>query len=461
MLKVPYLIAAAIAASSLVQAREAADAIVRSATPIIFEVPTGDTTRRVLQTVLDAAGVRYGLEQAPLTANAALIDFGRAPERTIELSGMRLGDALDAIVREDPRYEWTESNGRILVRLAAGREASALDARVGRFTVNHASYSDALARLTAAIDPSRPAPALGHLTAGFSLGDMSRTPPPPKAEPRISLTLDGAPVVEILDAIARAHGALSWHVSYGRGPVDLDHASITLTSGPASATAESTYAKSDAALARTRLVVPVIHSLDSTLTLYTRRARILAGIEFLPGDADRPSAGAAALLDLTGVAPAEAVARIVALDSRFEWEEAGGIFYVHPRLEHAVQPSLLDRNLETITFTNQTAEGVLGALAKVLGAKHAGRASSAGSLVDVDPAEQARLIAEGRAKTISLTVTDNTLREVLNTVCRAHGTLSWKFRTAMSQQGQVSYSIDFESYDGWSVSTTFWPAPSF
>jgi hypothetical protein len=73
----------------------------------------------------------------------------------------------------------------------------------------------------------------------------------------------------------------------------------------------------------------------------------------------------------------------------------------------------------------------------------------------VDEKEQRRRIAEGRAKTISLTLANSTLREILNAVCRTHGTLSWSLRPHGGPAGQRTYTIALESYDGWSASKTF------
>jgi hypothetical protein len=151
----------------MAQQPKAADAIVRSGIPVVLEMPPGDMTFNVIGRVLQTASVPHGIEQAPHTADAAPIDFGRRPSRVVRLDGMPVGEALDTILKEDPRYEWTETDGRILVRAAAAR-GGALDTRVGRFAVTDVSFIDALTALVRAIDPLRPRPDVMRFGLSFA-----------------------------------------------------------------------------------------------------------------------------------------------------------------------------------------------------------------------------------------------------------------------------------------------------
>lgn len=450
--------------AAMAQPLRAADAIVRSGRPVVLEVPPGDMTFNVIGQVLQGAGVPHGIEQAPRMADVAPVDLARRPSRVVRLDGMRVGEALDTITREDPRYEWTEADGRILVRAAAAR-GGALDARVDRFALTDVSFLEALSALVRAIDPSRPQPDV--MRFGLSLEAGGQKPAPADgsrgAEPRIgaderliTLAMDGATLRDILDAIAQAHGELSWSVAYDPGGMRVEDATIWLGGRGVAAMAPSAHAEREAARMRDRdrIIVPIVGSLQGMLSLYTQRARVRTGIELLSDSApalflDVPR------LDLTDVPPAAAIARIVAFDSRFDWVDANGIFNVRPKTEHAAGPSMLEQPIETFSVTEVTAEGALDAIGRLLGAVSAGAGSGQGGLIDVDEKEQQRRIAEGRARTISLTLANTTVRGILNAVCLAHGTLSWSLRPQPARDGRRTYTIEFESYDGWSVSRSF------
>ena len=454
---------------AMAQQPKAADAIVRSGIPVVLEIPPGDMTFNVIRQVLQAASVPHGIEQAPRTADAAPIDFGRRPSRVVRLDGMPVGEALDSILGEDSRYEWTEADGRILVRAAAAR-GGALDTRVDRFAVTDVSFIDALTALVRAIDPSRPRPLVMRFGLSLEVGGQKAAPADGSRqagaqaagrrrgsdERLITLALDGATLLDILDAIAHTHGELSWSVAYDRGGMRLENATITLMGRDVAATAASAHAEREVARMweRDRMIVPIIRSLEGMLSLYTRRARVRTGIELLSDDGPAPFLDVAPL-DLTDVPPAAAISRIVAFDSRFEWMEANGIFNVRPRAEHAAGPSILEQPIETFSVADVTAEGALDAIGRLFGAVSRGGGYGEGGPIDVDEKEHQRRIAEGRAQTISLTLANSTLRDILNAVCRAHGTLSWSLRRQPARDGRRTYTIKFESYDGWSVSKSF------
>lgn len=287
------------AAAMMAQQGKAADAIVRSPTSVMLEIPPRDTTFQTIQQVLQMADVRHGIEQAPPTAETAQIDFGRRPDGTVILDGITVREALDRIVREDPRYEWGESDGRILVRTIGTRGSGALDARVAQFAVTNVSFIDALAALVHAIDPLRPAPAVIQFGLTLEIGGSEARPGitrPAGTEPRaagprnadgqklITLALGEATVLEALDAIARAHGELSWSVHYDVGGERFENATISLTGRTLSARAVSANAEREAIRMRDRhrIMIPVIGPLDRMLMLYVKRARIQMGIELLP-----------------------------------------------------------------------------------------------------------------------------------------------------------------------------------
>jgi hypothetical protein len=438
------------------QERRAADAILGSAgRPIELEVPVGTGTFRVIQQVLDAARVPYGVEQAPESRASSPIDLASQPARTLALDGSSVREALNAIVREDPRYEWSEANGRVLVRAASARGTSALDARVERFAVRDVSYMEALGALVRGMDATRPQPTGGSV--GMSM-DADRAPPSAKRpagghDRRITVTLARTTVLVVLEAIASAHGGLSWLVRYDDGESGFDHATIFMMGAGSLAMASSARAAIATARARDRLIVPVRRSLGMMLALYSRHARVHTGVELLEAATLDPIVDASPL-DLTDLPPDIAVSRMVALDSRYEWQDAGGMLNIRPRPDHGARPSWLDQRFDSFSVSDATVEGVLDAIAQLLGAGASGSGSSESGVPGLDAHEQRRRSVEGRARRIGLTLGNVTLREILNAICRTHGTLSWQVRPQPSRGAARAYAIEFESFDGWSTTRT-------
>jgi hypothetical protein len=155
---------------------------------------------------------------------------------------MTVADALNTIVHHDPRYEWTAVNGRILVRVASIRGASALDARVERFSVYRASFIGALGALVNTIDRTRPHPAVfrfGLSARAGSANDHTAVSKRQSADEGMLFTfaLTNAGVLDILEAVAVAHGQLSWTIRYDDGTLGFEHATITMIGAEASAVA--------------------------------------------------------------------------------------------------------------------------------------------------------------------------------------------------------------------------------
>lgn len=434
----------------------AAERVVRSPIPITLELPAGRGTFQTVQQVLQAAGVPHGLEEAPPGPETTL-DYGAPPGRTVELAGLRLGEALDAIVSEDPRYEWEERDGRILVRAAQARSASVLDARPEVYRCDGGDYAEALAALATALMPGRNPP-IYRFAFGLSLRPEEGAGAPPIA-PRLTLALQNATVLDILEAIARLHGELSWSVSYDADGPAAEHATIMLKTAGGAAMMPSVKAAREMAAGGDRLMIPLSGSLEMALSLYADRTGTQFGLELLP-DSPRRRAMTTARLDLTGVPAPEGIARLVALDSRFDWEDAGGIFNVRPKASPAEERSVLDRPVGAIALEQVTAEQVLEHLAALLGDPSPGRGAGQRAGSGHDEREWRRRLQVDREKRLSINLPQASLRQVLNVVCLAHGALSWSFEPQRGETGQDRYTFSLSSSRGWSVSRTVQPTAS-
>jgi hypothetical protein len=71
-------------------------------------------------------------------------------------------------------------------------------------------------------------------------------------------------------------------------------------------------------------------------------------------------------LDLTGLSPADAIARVVALDSRYEWTEDRGRFHVRPKAGTPGRITLLDKPIGPFAASNEPAGRVIDFVGSVL-----------------------------------------------------------------------------------------------
>ena len=93
-----------------------------------LDLPATDTAAfNAALRVLSAARVPFGAEGPAIDAEVPLVDFAAVPDRSITLTGLTLGGALDAIVRANGRLRWVESDGVIVVPPGALARADRFD----------------------------------------------------------------------------------------------------------------------------------------------------------------------------------------------------------------------------------------------------------------------------------------------------------------------------------------------
>lgn len=168
--------------------------------------------------VVHSVRVPAGLEPVPGPCRWG----GRAPRAPVEqsrLTGLTVHEALDRLVRLDPRYWWTVSNGVILVRpLQTWNDRDHfLHRTVSQFVVNDQHLGGALDEINNALGPL-------ESTRG---GEYALSTP--DANKRFTVRLGATSIVEALTAVVRAHGALLWHVTYCRPEARHENATIWLT----------------------------------------------------------------------------------------------------------------------------------------------------------------------------------------------------------------------------------------
>jgi hypothetical protein len=130
-----------------------------------------------------------------------------AQELLVPVAGLTFRQALDAYVAVDRRYEWREMDGVVVMRPVEswGRGDHLLGGPAGPAHLRDARISQAFDALRSAVDASRRWPAL-------PFGD----------EERISVEFAGGTVLELVNAIVRANGRLSWSLTSEEGLFPLE-----------------------------------------------------------------------------------------------------------------------------------------------------------------------------------------------------------------------------------------------
>jgi hypothetical protein len=254
-------------------------------------------------------------------------------------------------------------------------------------------------------------------------------------------------VVDVLARLARESGSWSWTIRYEHGPGVMDNASVAL------------YAGRDAIFATgPRVADPVppgtlnpfnirlTNDLWSALASYVRVANVTLSYEQARGHIAIPGALQSGYIDVTDLKPADAIARIVAHDSRYSWQERDGRFVVYPKVG---SQSVLDAPLPSFVRINEPFIDVLGDLLGRIGQSTVRPSRPPGDRLQAEAEERLR-----RPVTIELRE-PTTLRAAIDRLCAAFGSASWSFRGGANPSGQGEYGISIQTSDGGSTSRSF------
>jgi hypothetical protein len=429
-----------------------ADATLPKTPALFLEIPVSDaSTFDLLQRVLLAANVPFGLESAAPPSGG----FPRRPttvDRTVRLNGQKLSSALDAIVAADPHYKWAESDGRLLVRGVAG-DQSWLGRKVPHIALANAPPRGALQALLSALDPDR--------KQDQGLDGMSPMPPTPSNRGHdVTLRSDNGTVLSILNAIAHENGAVSWTVQYDDAPATYENATLSLVTPTEKVTAISPHAMrtwSDAMHDPLAGPPPGFMRLAATGEIwsmavrYARSVHVRVNGELLPPAVAQPTAGALTL-DVPTSDPAAAIAAIVALDDRYQVSQRANVFLVAPKAEAASRSSLLERSVGSFSAAGEPIASVLQRIAWLMGGQPSGTGAELGNGPWPGANVQQRFAAL-RATPITVSLTrKSTIREVLDAICDAEGTLSWQLQPRRASE---FLEVTLSSFNGWGLTQSF------
>jgi hypothetical protein len=172
---------------------------------IVGKRRTGDLV--VLRSVRDLADVAAAVE-VPLGLELLPPQAAPNPPQAITVTGLPLRIALGALADVDARYEWREMDGVIVVRprTAWSDPENRLSSPVSHVRLEQVTTSEAIRRV---------------LTL---LGSEQRLASVPDTRP-VSVDIASGTILDLLSAVARSHGALSWRFQEVDPAESLSHSS--------------------------------------------------------------------------------------------------------------------------------------------------------------------------------------------------------------------------------------------
>lgn len=198
----------------VVPAQTLSERVIESNHPVVVAIPLVGFPLSMAM----AAQVPFGFEG---TANSQS-SSPTSQARKLDVNGMTVKEALDLLVAQDARYQWSEENGVIHVwpREPFADPDHALDHALTTFVESVSLHDVTLA---------------SALTASYKLIQAARRKEPSarlvdrsiptsssaQAVRRFNVKVNTGTIRDVLDAIVRAHGAASWFVTY----VDRDPSS--------------------------------------------------------------------------------------------------------------------------------------------------------------------------------------------------------------------------------------------
>jgi hypothetical protein len=400
---ISLLAAAGPASIAAPQAQSPLDRVVGPAgQPYVFA--TGQTRlllRRIDAATIGALGaaarVPMGFESAP---------FFDAALPAITATGRRLLDVLQDIVAADPRYEWREDDGVIVLRPRVSWEVlDPLDTPVDALKLNDINSGDAMHVLAAMV---------GTTSTGSISGDTVR----------FSIdTPAGSTFLQVLNAIVRAHGRLTWTLYYGDLP---RHTGVFLG---LSAGTGGGFGIPPGGYVRSIETTEWFPRFNSTVPLLDRivgpakRGEPLAvnsvhdlaalaeaigsptGLELLPPKV-RESFVAPDRLPITGLPVRDALVVLASRDPGYEARELDGVLVLRPSASWSDSAHPLLRPVKSVRLQNATVGQAIGMITSLLGRKE-----PIGPMLD--------------SRRFSVVLTRGSILDLLNAVAKAHGGLSW------------------------------------
>jgi hypothetical protein len=395
----------------------------------------GSEAPRAVMRLGEAAGVLTGAERFPGTCNSVPLPH----EEIVQLQGLTVEAALTRIVEIDPRFEWRERNGVIVLRPVEAWSASdnPLNNEIGSFATRDRNSSGALDT--------------------FIANERIATKPDyeDKAEllrQKFNVQSTKRPAIDALDEIIRAHGAMNWVASYIKRPASRESLRVSMfpfdgDGAPAQPRDRISSPEEDPVdrspferIVDTdfELSLPVhACSVPTMVGLIAKRHRVPAGIEFpteaCPASQARGATRPASVVSLGGLTVREALNKLVEADRRFRWVESNGLALVRPVAAWGDEKNVL--NFTSTAFEVKDAN-LDQAMSAVVSALQSRPRDAVGDGVRSNQG----------SKLLSVKTGPTSVGEALDAIIRAHGEGWWEVQPFRGSPAMRL--LGFHTFDG-------------
>lgn len=385
-----------------------------------------------LYAVLRSVGAPFGFEKVG-ALNEYTLAINRLRPKEVKVSGLTLRAALDAVVAADPRYAWRYVDGVVVMRPIA-------------------AWNDPGHPLARLVPPVH----LDHATGGQAVDALKEAtghPGPPENVFRntrpLTVSFDGGRLIDLLQAIVRAHGEMAWSIDGSVLPsTDREHwtfrPSLWLHSPLGTGIAINdallepeapipphvfmrgdSGAERDAAAARdpidmllppsvTRLHAKGITHLASSLGVPSGFEEAGAFAEFVSKPFRVPKEGVSTepreefMVPVSGLTLRQALDAYVAADRRYEWREMDGVVVMRPVASWARADHPLAATAGAVRLRDARISEAFDALRGA-----------------VESTRRPPALPFGDEQRISVDFPGGSVLHLANAIVRAHGRLSW------------------------------------
>jgi len=373
-----------------------------------------------------AAGVPIGLELAGRSVTQPQV---------ITATGVRLRVVLDALVAAEPRYEWREDDGVVVIRPREAWIRNDLILDIPVVAVKRADIQ-----------------AIDAVVIVRHLFDQSGVPTGLSDTKRFSIDLPPGRLIDFLNGIVRAHGSLAWMldpvsrdssvgfidfiadasglgVGIPRSIVDQPRV-LGLGSSPQAWVEDAGRSPLDRIVGPNRDGEPLVVSGIFRLPELAAAAGVPIGVQLArpANPADTPTVSVAA----TGIPLRAVLSTLVAQDRRYEWREMGGVIVVRPTDAWTDFDDPLSKRVDMVRLENATVSEAIDAVLSVFGSF-------------------ARRAPLGDVRRITVHLPGATRLDLLNAIVRAHGELCWQWEGLAQRDPyapEYSHSVSFTLFGG-------------
>jgi hypothetical protein len=191
--------------------------------------------------------------------------------------------------------------------------------------------------------------------------------------------------------------------------------------------------------------------LPTTLAGAGRVLGIPFGFESLPAAAPvSPFERSPDYYDLTGLQGEELINKLRELAPDYDFNLRNGVYHVGPRRPSGESSAWLDQHIDRFEQHFGSLRDALHAVAGI------GRPQAIGGRAGppaTSPMSLPSALDEKLNKPMDISLTNTTVREILDEIVRQFGSVLWSVRSQTTAQGTTTMSLTFFGFDGWSTGT--------